>query len=72
MTNKTIDKIKEDLDNLRDDAPVYPFWTVGDIKALITEAKIEALDWALNDYNMSDTDTRANLEQYIAQLKENK
>ena len=34
------------------------------------EARIETLQWALNDYNMSDTDTKANLEQYIAELSQ--
>lgn len=48
------------------------------IQALIAKecnkARIEMLQWALNDYNMSDTDTKANLEQFIAELsnKENK
>ena len=45
-----------------------------DIEALITkavvEARIEALEWALNDLNMSDTDTKANLEEYIKELKD--
>ena len=53
--NKTIDKIKEDLDNLRDDAPVYPFWTVGDIKALITEAyKKGYIDGGINQITKED------------------
>lgn len=42
----TIDKtdelgeIKELLNSLRDDAPVYPFWTIGQIKALLNNAHI--------------------------------
>lgn len=39
------------------------------IKYLIGErerlTRIEALQWALNDYNMQDTDTKENLEGYI-------
>ena len=70
QTNKTIDELVESI-CLRDKSLIIPV-VRQQIEALITEARIEALDWALNDYNMSDTDTRANLEQYIAQLKENK
>lgn len=33
------------------------------------EARIESLEWALTDYNMPDTDTAANLEQFISELK---
>lgn len=36
----------------------------------VREARIETLQWALNDYNMPDTDTKANLEVYIAELGE--
>lgn len=40
------------------------------IKHLIQKARIESLQWALNDYNMPDTDTKYNLEQFIKDLSE--
>lgn len=36
------------------------------------EQRIDALKWALNDYNMPDTDTRKNLEEYISELQATK
>lgn len=35
-----------------------------------TEARIESIRWALNDYNMPDTNTRKNLEQFITDLRD--
>ena len=37
------------------------------IEALRIEARIEALKWALGDYNMPDTDTKKNIQWYIDQ-----
>ena len=40
-----------------------------DRKRVALEARIEALQWALSDFNMPDTDTQANLQWYITELK---
>lgn len=39
------------------------------IMALIVDSRVESLQWALNDLNMPDTDTKANLEGFIKDLK---
>ena len=36
------------------------------------EQRIDALQWALNDDNMTDTDTRKNLEEFIRELERKK
>lgn len=40
-----------------------------DRKRVALEARIESLQWALNDFNMPDTDTKANLQGFINDLK---
>lgn len=62
---------------------IYPEWSrytdeqqqeIRDLQALIAEAvlaaRIESLQWALNDYNMPDTDTPKNLQGFIDDLEE--
>jgi len=71
----TLDEIKEDLINLRDDAPVYPLWTIGDIKALVAEARIDEVHLAISDFHVV-TRTKDNyltfLKGRLKQLMENK
>lgn len=37
---------------------------------LTLKVSIESLQWALDDYTAKDTDTKANLEQFIKELEE--
>jgi hypothetical protein len=48
--------------------PTYEFYE-GRLEDMVekemSRARIEALQWALNDLNMPDTDTKKNLEEFI-------
>ncbi len=76
--------IRELRDEVKRNLHVYRGWTTDEyaqkdvdnrvdaivalINSQILQARIESLQWALNDYNMPDTNTAKNLEDFINDL----
>lgn len=65
-----IEEMRKMIDLLRDDAPVFPLWTIGQLKALIDKAVKEArLDEVENIQKASVANLDLYLDDRIAQLK---